>query len=915
MRIRLFVLILSILLPSLILAQAYTLSGTITESESGEPLFGVNVLVGNAGVISDFDGVYSIDLAPGVYTVTFSYIGFTDVVEQIEIKNSSETLDIKMGGSAVLNEVTVTADIAIDRETPVAFSNIPTIKIEEELAAQDIPMLLNSTPGAYATQTGGGDGDARVSIRGFNQRNIAVMLDGIPVNDMENGRVFWSNWFGLDLVTQTMQVQRGLGASKLALPSLGGTINILTRGITSKRKFSIRQEYGNNNFTRTTLGYNSGRFESGWGFSLAGSYKQGDGWVDELFTQGYFYYGRIDKELGKHLISFSAFGAPQQHGQRSFNTEIARVDESLAAELGVQPEEMPALTDFGLRYNQHWGFIDRYDVVDGDTISNGVERLNTRQNFYHKPQISLRHSWNISDRLFLANNLYMSIGRGGGIGGDDTPPIIMDSTRVDYGQSDLQSIYDFNRSTSLFRPEPRSESILRASINNHMWYGALSTFRYNATENWTFSGGIDLRYYEGDHYREIHDLLGGSFYQSPTNAQIPSDSQLVEGDKYLYDDTGFVRWGGVFGLAEFTKNKWSVFINVSGATVGYALENYFKPEVVNLADTSFFVSYENPVDFEGTTYTIDSPEAEFQRIDWIGKNSVTFKTGANYRFNRYHNAFINLGYLSRPTRFDNVINNRRFSDLPIVAFDNSANEIVYALELGYGFKSPVFSGNLNTYYMTWNNKPLESAPTVLEDPTDPDSERIPVNINGIAARHMGVELDFAYRATRFLTIEGLVSIGDWIWNSAETAELQDGTIYEFDATGVHVGDQAQIQYGGMIRLEPIKGLYLKLRGTYFGKHFANFDPESLRGEDARRESWKLPSFFLVDMHTGYNFYVNDIKMSVRFNVLNLTNTTYITDARNNNRFNAPAFTDFDAKSAAVFFGQGLRFNTSFQVTF
>ena len=117
-------------------------------------------------------------------------------------------------------------------------------KINEELASQDIPMVLNSTPGVYATQTGGGDGDARITIRGFNQRNVAVMIDGIPVNDMENGWVYWSNWFGLDAITSNIQVQRGLGASKIAIPSVGGTMNIITRGTGNKAGGSFKQEIG-----------------------------------------------------------------------------------------------------------------------------------------------------------------------------------------------------------------------------------------------------------------------------------------------------------------------------------------------------------------------------------------------------------------------------------------------------------------------------------------------------------------------------------------------------------------------------------------------------------------------------------------------------------------------------------------------
>ena len=64
-------------------------------------------------------------------------------------------------GAKALREVTVVADVAQSRETPVAFSNISVAKLEEELASQDLPMVLNSTPGVYATQQGGGDGDAR----------------------------------------------------------------------------------------------------------------------------------------------------------------------------------------------------------------------------------------------------------------------------------------------------------------------------------------------------------------------------------------------------------------------------------------------------------------------------------------------------------------------------------------------------------------------------------------------------------------------------------------------------------------------------------------------------------------------------------------------------------------------------------
>lgn len=895
-----------IIASSVAMAQNSTLTGLITDAGNQEPLIGATVYVNQTGAITDFDGRYELVLPNGKHTLMVSYVGFEPQEVEIELTKDM-TLDFKLESSIVLKEIVVTADIALERETPVAFSNIPTRKLDEELAAQDIPMILNSTPGAYATQSGGGDGDARITIRGFNQRNIAVMLDGIPVNDMENGWVYWSNWFGLDLVTQTMQVQRGLGASKLSVPSVGGTVNILTKGIDAKKSLRFKQEVGNNGFFRSTLGLTTGRLNNGWGISAAASYKQGDGWVQGNFTKGFFYYLRLDKQLGNHLISLSGFGAPQEHGQRPFTAEIALVDADLASELGVPQEaidQMP-VSDRGRRYSEHWGLRDG-------------ELVNTRKNFYHKPQISLRHSWQASDRLYWSNVAYLSIGSGGGTapaagsdGGQSIP-------RTEDGQYDLEQAIVNNQSINFAKPDDRSEHILRASNNNHFWYGILSTVKYDLSKLFTFSGGIDARYYKGDHYRSVYDLLGGSYFRGTGNYRIDQqNTKLVEGDRISYDYTGFVRWGGLFGLLEYKKDRLSAFLNASTAITGYSLEDYMKPMEVSLADTSFYVSYSDPVEYNGKIYTVDSPEAKDQRIDWITIPSFTFKAGASYKFNLSNSVFVNAGYLSKAQRFNNVINNNR-AGTEILEFQNYDNEKIIAFELGYSFKSQKFSANLNSYYTTWNNKPLDSPPTISEDPSDPDSDRFPVNIPGIDALHKGIELDFAFKPFSNLTIEGLASVGDWIWNSGETATvtLPNDLIYEydFDAVGVHVGDAAQLQFGGLVRYEPIKDLYVKVKATHFAKNFADFQPEDLRGEDARRESWQLPNYTLVSFHAGYYFKIKGVGCSLRANILNLLDVTYLSDARNNDQFNSPAFQDFDAKSASVHFGQGRRGSVSLQIS-
>ena len=461
-----------------------TITGKVTDTNTGESLIGATIVYGKGmGTATDFDGNYSLELQQGERSIQVSYVGYKAISQSLAVKGKSQIIDFKLK-TILLNEVQVVADIARDRETPVAFSTIPLKKISEELASQDIPMILNSTPGVYATQTGGGDGDARITIRGFNQRNVAVMIDGIPVNDMENGWVYWSNWFGLDAVTSNIQVQRGLGASKIAIPSVGGTMNILTKGTGNKSGGTIKQSVGSYGKMRTSLGYNSGKLENGWGYTLAGSYKKGNGYVDETWSEGFFYYAKIQKELGNHILSFSAMGAPQKHGQRAYKSDIATYDSTLARSLGDDSDFSNRIINKGTKYNKFWGNLDRWTLDgNGDTIHNR-EILNTRQNYYHKPQLSLRDFWTVNDKFYVSNILYASLGQGGGtrsqgIGEKD-------------GQQDLQAAYDGNVGAGPLGPiidsdfsdtEYKTGSYLKSSVNNHYWYGGLSTLIYQLLDN------------------------------------------------------------------------------------------------------------------------------------------------------------------------------------------------------------------------------------------------------------------------------------------------------------------------------------------------------------------------------------------------------------------------------------------------
>ena len=160
-------------------AQSGKITGVVSDAITGEALIQASVLVNGTGVATDFDGKYTLDLPYGAYDITVQYIGYESQTRSVQVDRALVQANFKLS-TIVLQEAEVIADVAIERETPVAFSNIKPVQIQEELGSQPIPMILNSTPGVYATQAGSDDNGPSISIRGFKQRNVSVLVDGIP---------------------------------------------------------------------------------------------------------------------------------------------------------------------------------------------------------------------------------------------------------------------------------------------------------------------------------------------------------------------------------------------------------------------------------------------------------------------------------------------------------------------------------------------------------------------------------------------------------------------------------------------------------------------------------------------------------------------------------------------------------------
>lgn len=857
-------------------------------------------------VATNDQGTYELPNIPfGKYQIMFT-LPLTDTIRlDIQLNQASLTQNFTIRATQEVREIRVIGNLVNGQNVPVAVTKIDTKKITEELASRDLPMLLNGTAGVYATTQGGGDGDARINVRGFDQRNVGVMIDGVPVNDMENGAVYWSNWFGLDAITSQMQVQRGLGATKIAMPSIGGTINIITQGVGTKKGGSFKQEYATGNFLRSSLSYNTGMTKSGWGLTLSGSYKQGQGWVDGTPTQGFFGYTKISKRLDKHLLTLSAFAAPQKHGQRSYNQSIQYWDANRSQDLGVQFDSTLLLNDMGIRYNQHWGYVTNE--------AGEREVLSERQNFYNKPQVTLKDFWSVNDKLAISNLAYLSVGRGGGTSIFNSSAILRDSnSNIDWDQmiteNKVNSLFGTPNVDPIYSPtEIKASQILLASMNNHFWLGYLGQFNYDYSKKTSFSGGLDYRYYEGRHYQVITNLLGADYFVSTANFNDPDPMQRV-GDKiakntFNADRDGVVSYAGVFGQVEHSGERINWFANVSGILNGYKGVDYFQRKVLALDDTILRIGALDTIQYNGQTYHAGSAGLEYFATDWKYIPGVTVKGGLGYKINKFNDVYCNLGYLNRTPQFSNVIDNNTNS-----FFGEIVNEIIYAVEGGYHYANKHFGVNYNAYFTNWKNKPFPYG-VAVPDPNDP-TEFIRVNINGMDAIHMGQEIDVAWEISPKLSFDFMFSIGNWIWNSSKTVFIPqyDSLEFTFDAKGVHVGDAAQTAMAASLRYEPIKNAYIKVQGQFFDRYYANFDPFSLQGVNGGRDSWKIPTYSLINVFAGYRYK----QFSVGGAITNLLNTSFISDATNNAN---GIYDQFDARSATVMFGQGLRFNINLAIQF
>ena len=835
-----FYLVVSFLFVNVISFAQGTITGTINDSDLGGPLSGANIVEYGTdnGAITDFDGNFELTVVGDEGTLSISYLGYTTQTYVYELSDgvlALEVITLEPDPNA-LSEVVVigtgVVQLAAGRATPTAVSTISAEEIELRGGAnRDITESIAFTPSATVTGNNG-FGDSQLFLRGFDQTNIAVLLNGQPVNGMEDGKVYWSNWSGLSDIATTIEVQRGLGASRLAISSVGGTTNIVMKAADKKQGGFVRFTGANDSYMKATAGYDSGMNEKGWAFSVLLDYWQAHRkWSEGTYGQGQTYYFSVGyKASEKHNFNFLVTGSPQLHGQKWSQSK-----ERIAA---------------NPKYNQHWGYLNE----DGTDISS------ERQNFYHKPVANLNWDFTVSDKTTLSTVAYASWGRGGGTGprGNGrirTADVVVDGVTFP-GQLDYPAIEEANTAIGVggdYGAPNGAGYIRRGSMNNHAWYGLVSNLNHDFSDNLSASVGVDARFYKGDHFRQVVDLYGltGWSNDRPDDAVVTNTYEAnpwstlfdyaPEEDRIAYDNSEQINYQGVFGQLEYATDKFTIFAQGAFSNQSYEREDRFDDGV---------------------------------KSDKISKTGYNIKGGLSYNINPDNTIFFNAGHYSRQPYLDNVFNRNRgqITEPVSPAVDN---EQITSFEAGYHIKANRFRANFNAYATNWSDRTLSNFDTDDNGTPDDDVDDFDITVlqRGITQFHTGAELDVYFRATDWLTINGFISGGSWyykgeaevsVYNADTSAQIGETT--NVDRDGIKVSTAPQFTTGIGFDAKIVEGLSIDARIKYNDNHYEFTDVNTSK-EDFK--GLQLDSYALTNAGLTYRFNVGDNNMTFRANVFNV----------------------------------------------
>ncbi|MBS1493421.1 MAG: TonB-dependent receptor [Bacteroidetes bacterium] len=836
----------------------FTVSGTVTSSETGEAISGAVVAAGTKKAATDSYGKYSISgLMAGTYTITATYVGYVTGSEEVSVTgNTTVNFNLKTG-SVNTEEIIVEINRAKDRETPVAFTDVTQKQIEARINGQDAPLLTKNVPGLYAYSTDGvGNGETKMLVRGFSQNYVQVLINGIPTNDPESNSVFWSNWGGVSANAGSIQIQRGAGSSLYGAGSFGGSFNILTETP------SLTPFYGANLTLGSPL---STMYGINIGTGLVGKFagalnvdrKIGEGSRISGRYEGYNYYTSMSYYMtSKQTLNLVLHGGPQEHGFSNSGDAVYfakygyKANPSFFLPVDVVTQ-LPANATTG---KVNYGLQGDYSR----TLDDG-KFVNIATNFFHKPQLELHYNNDINNKSVLRTTAFLSLGRGAGsslnggsiinIGPTLTTSGVFQIKRPDVGYNgttiDTLLISRLNADGYIADSNTARQYLLananqRISYSLHSQYGLLTSFSQDVSKTFKYTAGAEFRNWRADHPGQFTNLFG----KQTINLTYASDTSTVAGVVKTATFSRPVYQGDLEGPAGDLGSPFSYNLATNDPTYRTQYRNYrgevpqltlfgqgnFMFNKLNIMTSLQYVWYkytltenmpsENAIGKKLTAAQVSALGLVNEGPDGAGKFYMKGTDNRFYEFTLVNNSrsrgFFQpkIGFNYNATQninfFGNFAHVERFVDLGVYynqgrINENAEDEKSNQFEAGFGFGNDDVNFKVNGYYMLWQNKAASIQDITQAGQPGYDRNGFKTELVG-TSEHKGVEVELSIGIGKFIKVPGLgltssFTFMDNTWKEilASVINNPDGSLRVFNNNARNAnGDKINVYYNDLL---------------------------------------------------------------------------------------------------------------------
>ncbi|TDX13637.1 carboxypeptidase-like regulatory domain-containing protein [Flavobacterium sp. S87F.05.LMB.W.Kidney.N] len=755
--------------------QEITVTGIVIDARTQNPLENVVVTIQNTAVmqLTSKDGKFELHIFPQKeQLLLLRNQGYKDYI--LKIQSSKQNINL-----GILQIEDTYSD-----EVPAALITLSDNDFSEDNSSSEMTSgLLQSSKDAFMQASAFNWGQARFRIRGLDSEDGTMMLNGMTMNKIYDGRPQWNNWGGLNNVLRNQEFSVGTAASNYTFGGILGTQQITTRASLYRKGTSLTFSGSNTTYTWRAIGtYASGMNSSGWAYAVAA----GKRWADEGYFQGTnfnadSFFISVEKKLNnRNSLNFTGFYTPNSRGKNSANTS-----------------EVTSL--MGEKYNSYWGF------------QNG-EKRNARVKNVEEPLLMLNHYFKIDAKTNLNSSVMYLFGKVGNSSIDyqnaDSPdpayykkmPSYFSSLYAkDQGQFsgeftpdyenavkntiallenpqiDWESMYLANQNPTENGYEPaKSKYVLYEDRTDDKTFAVNSNLNTQITPNISFDGGFTFRKLKSHNFQYLLDLLGGEYFEdidpfykgnlSQSDLQHP-DRKVKKGDIYGYNYNLLANTLDVFTQFKFTYNKTEFYLAQS-----YAISDYQREGL-----------YQNGL----------YPTSSLGKSDKVNFENFGFKGGFTYKISGKQLLFFNAAHLTRAPSLRNTFSNSRLNNSIVNGIES---ENISSAEANYVYRSPKLKMRFTAYYTLIKNTSKISffyAEGIFDNGAGYDATDAFVSqtLTHLDKKNTGSELSLEYQFSSTLKATLSAAYGNYVYSSNPNVSITN------DANAAKDGAQTTFDFG------------------------------------------------------------------------------------------------------------------------